>query len=102
MPARLIGPPADSESFDFFTAQINGEQGSAREDYLAVEDAGAFAERVAKEPGALGYFSVAELEEADDRLSILGIDAGAGCVRRAGRPSSRAATGHCRVRSTCT
>ncbi|MDQ4130955.1 MAG: substrate-binding domain-containing protein [Actinomycetota bacterium] len=79
-PVHLFGPPAGADSFDIFTAEVNGAEGRAREDYLAVGDARSFAERVATEPGALGYFSFAELEEARDRLSFVAIDAGEGCV----------------------
>ena len=35
---KLFGPGTDSGTFDFFTEQINGEEGASREDYEASED----------------------------------------------------------------
>ena len=35
---KLFGPGTDSGTFDFFTKEINGEEGASREDYEASED----------------------------------------------------------------
>ena len=80
MPLKLFGPGTDSGTFDYFTEEINGEEGVSRADYEASEDDNVLVEGVANTKGALGYFGYTYYEENEDSLKALGIDDGNGCV----------------------
>lgn len=77
---RLYGPGTDSGTFDFFTAQVNGEEDVSRSDYSASEDDNVTVQGVAGDRGALGYFGLSYAEENASRLKLLAIDGGKGCV----------------------
>ena len=77
----LFGPGTDSGTFDFFTEQIVGEEGSSRSDYSASEDDNVTVQGVAGERGALGYFGLSYFEQNQDKLKAVAINAGDGCVR---------------------
>lgn len=79
-PLRLFGPGTDSGTFDYFTEAVVGEARKSRPDYTASEDDNVLVAGVAGERGALGYFGFAYYEENRDRLKILGVDGGKGCV----------------------
>jgi phosphate transport system substrate-binding protein len=76
----LFGPGTDSGTFDYFTEQINGEEGVSRSDYEASEDDNVIAQGVAGTPGALGYFGYTYYEQNQDSLKAITVDSGAGCV----------------------
>jgi phosphate transport system substrate-binding protein len=76
----LFGPGTDSGTFDYFTAEINGEEGASRSDYSASEDDNTVVTGVSGEQGGLGYFGFSYYEENLDTLKALEIDAGDGCV----------------------
>ncbi len=78
----LYGPGTDSGTFDFFTDQINGEEGVSREDYEASEDDNQLVTGVAGDDGGLGYFGFSYYEGAADQLNLIGVDPGDGtCVK---------------------
>ena len=77
---RLYGPGTDSGTFDYFTAEINGEEGQSRSDYSASEDDNVIVQGVAGDKGALGYFGLSYYEQNKDRLKALAVDGGGGCV----------------------
>jgi phosphate transport system substrate-binding protein len=78
----LYGPGTDSGTFDFFTDQINGEEGVSREDYEASEDDNQLVTGVAGDEGGLGYFGFSYYEAAADQLNLVGVDSGDGnCVK---------------------
>jgi phosphate transport system substrate-binding protein len=77
---KLYGPGTDSGTFDYFTAEINGEEGASRTDYSASEDDNVIVRGVEGDPGALGYFGFTYFEENEDSLKALEIDSGNGCV----------------------
>ena len=79
-PLKLFGPGTDSGTFDYFTDEIVGEEGSSRVDYTASEDDNVLVQGVAGEKGALGYFGFAYYAENSDKLRVLGVDSGSGCV----------------------
>jgi phosphate transport system substrate-binding protein len=79
-PLKLFGPGTDSGTFDYFTGEINGEEGASRSDYSASEDDNVIIQGVSGETGALGYFGFSYFEENQDRLKALEIDGGSGCV----------------------
>jgi phosphate transport system substrate-binding protein len=80
MPLKLFGPGTDSGTFDYFTEEINGEEGVSRPDYEASEDDNVLVEGVANTPGGMGYFGYTYYEEDTDKLKALEVDSGNGCV----------------------
>jgi phosphate transport system substrate-binding protein len=80
-PLSLYGPGTDSGTFDFFTDEINGEEGVTREDYEPSEDDNQLVTGVAGDEGGFGYFGFSYYEAAADQLNLVGIDAGDGCVK---------------------
>ena len=77
----LYGPGTDSGTFDFFTDEINGEEGVSREDYQASEDDNQLVTGVSGDQGGLGYFGFSYYESAADQLNLVGVDGGDGCVK---------------------
>ena len=77
----LYGPGTDSGTFDYFTEAIVGEEDASRPDYTASEDDNVLVQGVQGDPGALGYFGFAYYEENADRLKLLGVDGGTGCIQ---------------------
>jgi phosphate transport system substrate-binding protein len=76
----LAGPGTDSGTFDYFTDEINGEEGASRSDYTASEDDNVTVQAVAGDPGGLGYLGFTYYEENIDSLKAVEIDGGDGCV----------------------
>jgi phosphate transport system substrate-binding protein len=77
---KLYGPGTDSGTFDYFTGEINGDEGRSRSDYSASEDDNVLVQGVAGGKGALGYFGLSYFEQNQDKLKALKIDGGDGCV----------------------
>ena len=77
---KLYGPGTDSGTFDYFTDEVNGEEGASRSDYSASEDDNVIVRGVAGDSGALGYFGFTYFEENQDTLKAVSIDSGGGCV----------------------
>ena len=77
---RLYGPGTDSGTFDYFTETVLGESGASRPDFQASEDDNILVQGVAGDRYSLGYFGYAYYAENQDRLKLLEIDGGAGCV----------------------
>jgi phosphate transport system substrate-binding protein len=76
----LAGPGTDSGTFDYFTDEINGEEGASRTDYTASEDDNVVVQAVEGDKGGLGYFGYTYYEENQDRLKAVEVDSGNGCV----------------------
>ena len=76
----LFGPGTDSGTFDYFTAEVVGEEGASRSDYSASEDDNTIVTGVSGEKGGLGYFGFSYFEENQDALKAVEIDGGDGCV----------------------
>jgi phosphate transport system substrate-binding protein len=76
----LFGPGTDSGTFEFFTEEINGEEGNTRKDYQPSEDDNVLVQGVSGEPGGLGYFGFSYYEQNQDKLNLVDVDAGGGCV----------------------
>jgi phosphate transport system substrate-binding protein len=79
-PIELYGPGTDSGTFDYFTDEINGEEGASRSDYNASEDDNVLVQGVSGNANALGYFGYTYFEENADSLKAIAVDSGAGCV----------------------
>ena len=77
----LYGPGTDSGTFDFFTEVINGEGGASREDYEASEDDNQLVTGVSGTEGGLGYFGFSYYEQNQDKLNLVAVDGGDGCVK---------------------
>jgi phosphate transport system substrate-binding protein len=77
----LFGPGTDSGTFDFFTEKINGEEGKTRKDYQPSEDDNVLVQGVEGDDGGLGYFGFSYYEQNTDKLNLVGVDDGSGCVK---------------------
>ncbi|MEO1743493.1 MAG: PstS family phosphate ABC transporter substrate-binding protein, partial [Cyanobacteria bacterium J06629_9] len=67
-PLGLYGPGTDSGTFDYFTDEVNGEEGASRGDYTASEDDNVIVQGVEGDEGGLGYFGYAYYEENQGAL----------------------------------
>ena len=76
----LYGPGTDSGTFDFFTEEINGEEGVSRDDYQPSENDNVLVQGVSGDAGGLGYFGFSYYEQNQDSLNLVSVDAGDGCV----------------------
>jgi phosphate transport system substrate-binding protein len=80
-PLKLYGAGSDSGTFDYFTDEINGEEGATRKDYSPSENDNDTVQGVAGAKGGLGYFGFSYYEENMDKLTAVEIDhEGKGCV----------------------
>nr|WP_260408346.1 PstS family phosphate ABC transporter substrate-binding protein [Planomonospora venezuelensis] len=77
---KLYGPGTDSGTFDYFTDEINGEEGASRKDYSPSENDNDIVTGVSGAKGGLGYFGFTYFEENADKLKAVEIDSGSGCV----------------------
>jgi phosphate transport system substrate-binding protein len=80
VPLKLFGAGTDSGTFDFFTEAINGRARRSRSDYTASENDNVLVQGVSGERGALGYFGLSYYQENRDKLKLLSVDGGNGCV----------------------
>ena len=76
----LYGPGTDSGTFDYFTEEINGEEGKSRKNYQPSEDDNVLVEGVSGDEGGLGYFGFSYYEQNADALNLVAVDDGSGCV----------------------
>ena len=76
----LFGPGTDSGTFDFFTEEINGEKGDTRKDYSPSEDDNVTVQGVSGDKGGLGYFGYSYYEDNMDKLNLVKVDGGDGCI----------------------
>ncbi|MEO0540269.1 MAG: PstS family phosphate ABC transporter substrate-binding protein [Cyanobacteria bacterium P01_A01_bin.105] len=77
----LYGPGTDSGTFDYFTDEVNGEEGASRGDYTASEDDNVIVQGVEGDEGGLGYFGYAYYEENQGALKAIAIENEAGeCI----------------------
>ena len=78
---QLYGPGTDSGTFDYFTEEINGEEGASRKDYNNVgENDNTTVTGVQGSPGGMGYFGYSFYVENEGTLKALEVDGGKGCV----------------------
>ena len=78
---QLYGPGVDSGTFDYFTETVNGESQASRGDFVASEDDNVLVHGISGDKESLGYFGYAYYLENQDKLKLLGIDGGEGCVK---------------------
>lgn len=77
---RLFGPGVASGTFDYFTEAVVGESGSSRGDYTASEDDNILVQGVSRDKYGLGFFGLAYFEENQDKLKLIAVDGGEGCI----------------------
>jgi phosphate transport system substrate-binding protein len=79
---KLFGAGTDSGTFDYFTDEINGEEGNSRSDYEPTEDDNVTVDGVAGTAGGLGYLGVSYYEQAKDKLNLVGVgESASDCVK---------------------
>ena len=76
----LYGPGVDSGTFDYFTETINGQEGLSRGDFTPSEDDNVLVQGIAGDASATGFFGLAYYTANADRLKVLGVDGGSGCI----------------------
>ena len=79
-PMRLYGADTDSGTFDYFTEEIVGEAQASRADYTASADDNVLVQGISGDRNALGYFGYAYYAENPDKLKVVAVDNGSGCV----------------------
>lgn len=77
---HLFGPGVASGTFDYFTEAIVGTSGSSRGDFTASEDDNILVQGVAGDKYGLGFFGLAYYTENSDKLQVVAVDGGEGCV----------------------
>ncbi|MFP4007192.1 MAG: PstS family phosphate ABC transporter substrate-binding protein [Spirulinaceae cyanobacterium] len=80
-PLGLYAPGTDSGTFDYFTEAIMGESGASRGDFTSSEDDNVIVQGVASDRGGMGYLGYAYYIENEDRLKLMAIDGGNGCIQ---------------------
>lgn len=77
----LYGPGTDSGTFDFFTEEVNGEKGDTRTDYQPSEDDNVLVQGIEGDKTGLGYFGFSYYEDNADKLNLIAVDSGSGCIK---------------------
>ena len=81
-PARFFTPGEESGTFDFFTEEINGEEGAQRQEGVQTSaDDNQLVTGIAGTPGGIGYFGYEFFTQNQTRLNAVAVDGGDGCVR---------------------
>ena len=79
-PLILYGPGVDSGTYDYFTDAIVGEEGASRGDFTPSEDDNVLVQGIAGDASATGFFGLAYYAANQDKLKLLSVDGGDGCV----------------------
>ena len=77
---KLYAPGVDSGTFDYFTEAINGDGGVSRGDFVASEDDNVLVQGISGDKYSLGYFGYAYYVENQDKLKVVPVDGGSGCI----------------------
>ena len=77
---RLYGPDTDSGTFDYFTESIVHLEDASRSDYSASSDDNVLIRGVSGDKDALGYFGYAFYSSSPDKLKLIAVDSGSGCI----------------------
>ncbi len=79
-PIALYGTGSESGTYQFFTQEVVGEEGVSRDDYEVTDGHPATADGVAADPIGLGFLPFPRYIENQDRLKLVEVDGGSGCV----------------------
>lgn len=71
LPIKLVGPGAESGTFDYFTEAINGKAKQSRTDYTSSEDDNVIVQAVARDVNALAYVGFAYYLENRKKLKAI-------------------------------
>ena len=93
----LFAPGQASGTFDYFTLAIVGTESSSRGDYTESEDDQVLVNAIAADPNALGYFGYAYYLANKDKLKVVAIDSGRGCVMPSMQTVIETPTSRCRA-----
>ena len=77
---QLYGPGVDSGTFDYFTETVNGEAQASRGDFTASENDNVLVQGISGDKNSLGFFGYAYYSENAEKLKVLAVDGGDGCV----------------------
>jgi phosphate transport system substrate-binding protein len=79
----LYTPGSESGTFDYFTDEINGEEGVQREGGIVQTSAddNQIITGIEGEDGAMGYLGFSYYEQNQDKLNAVAVDSGDGCVK---------------------
>ena len=77
---KMYAPGVDSGTFDYFTEAINGDGGVSRGDFVASEDDNVLVQGVSGDRYSIGYFGYAYYVENKDKVKVVPIDGGNGCI----------------------
>jgi len=77
---KMYAPGVDSGTFDYFTEAINGDGGVSRGDFVASEDDNVLVQGVSGDRYSIGYFGYAYYVENQDKVKVVPIDGGNGCI----------------------
>lgn len=78
---KLFGPGSDSGTYDYFLEEVLGKGEKFRSDFTASENDNTLVQGIENSPTGLGYFGFAYYEENQDKLNLVGVDSGKGCVK---------------------
>lgn len=70
----LFGAGTDSGTFDYFTDEINGEEGAIRTDYSPSEDDNITVQGVSGDVGAIGFLGLSYVEENEGVIKAVAVD----------------------------
>ena len=79
-PIGLDGTGEESGTYQFFTQATVGEEGASRDDYTVTDGHPATADAVAADANGLGFLPYPRYVENRDRLKLVAVDGGEGCV----------------------
>ena len=71
---------AGSGTFDYFTETVNGEAQASRGDFTSSERDNVLVQGIAGDRGSLGYFGYSYFVENQDKLKMVAVDSGNGCI----------------------
>ena len=76
----LYGPGVDSGTYDHFTEVIVGAEGASRGDFTPSEDDNVLVQGISGDRNAVGFFGLAYYTANADRLNLVAVNGGDGCV----------------------
>jgi phosphate transport system substrate-binding protein len=80
---KLFGPGSDSGTYDFFLEEVLGKDSKFRTDPAVTtsENDNDLVQGIEASPTGLGYFGYAYYTANQDKLNLVGVDGGKGCVK---------------------
>ena len=77
---KLYGPDSESGTFDYFTEEITGDTGLIRQDFVPAVDDNVLVQGISGDRYSLGYFGYAYYAANTDKLKLVAVDSGSGCI----------------------